>query len=414
MSGFSYMRELAPKMLNYRMARHRWVRPAMPINLTFSVTNVCQSRCKTCRIWDLYRKHPEKRDEELTLHEVEEIFASIGHVYVFNISGGEPFLHPDLPGVVDLACRYLTPGVIHIPTNGIAVQKAEKDVRKILEIIRDHGRQVELTITVSYDHIGQKHDEVRGVKGNFEKILDLCRRLRAMKEEFPNLHVELGTIISVWNINDIEEIADYAMQLGCDAYRNEIAEQRAEMFNREDPIAPNVDSYEEAIQKFTRWIKIQMAEGTGFQRITSAFRLVYYDLAIRTMREQRQVVPCYAGVSNAHMTPYGDIWACCVLGDDQSMGNVRDFDYDFRKLWHSKQASGVRRHITGGNCSCPLANQSYSNILMNIRLFLRVLSYIVRVPPVGENGAAKPQKENLEADTSEKEKLPEAKITSHA
>ena len=33
----------------------------------------------------------------------------------FNISGGEPFLRDDFPEIIKLACRYLTPGIIHIP-----------------------------------------------------------------------------------------------------------------------------------------------------------------------------------------------------------------------------------------------------------------------------------------------------------
>jgi hypothetical protein len=47
------------------------------------------------------------------------------------------------------------------------------------------------------------------------------------------------------------------------------------------------------------------------------------------------------------------------------MGNVRDFDYDFQALWNSAQAKQVRAYIKAGKCACPLANQSYSNILMD-------------------------------------------------
>ena len=47
-------------MLRYRLARSGRGGPGMPINFTFSVTHLCQSRCKTCHIWDLYLKHPEK------------------------------------------------------------------------------------------------------------------------------------------------------------------------------------------------------------------------------------------------------------------------------------------------------------------------------------------------------------------
>jgi hypothetical protein len=115
-----------------------------------------------------------------------------------------------------------------------------------------------------------------------------------------------------------------------------------------------------------------------FQRITNAFRLVYYALAIRILKENSQVIPCYAGISNVHMTPYGDIWACCTLGYDKPMGNLRDYNYDFKTLWNSSGAQEVRAYIRERNCHCPMANQTYSNILMHMPSLFRVVREIVR------------------------------------
>ena len=371
-----YLKEILPKMLRYRLARYRLSGPGKPINLTFSVTNICQSRCKTCNIWRLYKEHPDRRTEELKLEEIEKIFRSMGHVYVFNISGGEPFLRNDLKEVIDLACRYLTPGVIHIPTNGIAVNRVENQTRKILQLLQKRSPQTQLTVKPSFDHLGQKHDEIRGVSGNFKRVIETFNRLRTIQRDYPNFHVELGTVISRWNVEDIAEIADYVTGLGVDSYRNEIAEQRSEMFNTENDITPDPDRYEKAIDAFVQRIRNGMQDKVLFQRITNAFRLVYYDLAIRILKENRQVIPCYAGISNAHMTPYGDIWACCTLGYDRPMGNLRAFGYDFRSLWESPQANEIRRYIYRRNCACPLANQTYSNMLMHTPSLLRVLREI--------------------------------------
>jgi MoaA/NifB/PqqE/SkfB family radical SAM enzyme len=185
--------------------------------------------------------------------------------------------------------------------------------------------------------------------------------------------VELGTVISNWNINDIEEIAAFVTALGTDSYRNEIAEQRSEMFNRSHAITPDPDAYEKAIEHFVRQIRANMKSRLFFHRMTSAFRLVYYDLAIRILKENRQVVPCYAGISNAHLSPYGDVWACCTLGYDKSMGNLRDHGDDFHQLWNSLRAREVRSYIHAGNCHCPMANQMYSNILLHGPSLGRVL-----------------------------------------
>lgn len=373
----NYIKELLPKMLRYRLARTGLIKPGIPINLTFSVTNVCQSRCKTCNIWQLYRDEPERRREELTLDEIEKIFETMGHIYVFNISGGEPFLRPDLAGIVSAACRHLKPGIVHIPTNAIAIRRIEAETRNILNILKKGYPSTQLTIKPSLDHIDARHDEIRGVTGNFEKVIDIYRRLKDLQSDYPNLHVELGTVISRWNVNDVKEIAGYVSRLGVDSYRNEIAEQRSEMLNTRDDITPEAGEYDRAIAFFVQQIQENMSARNRFQRITHAFRLVYYDLAIRIMKENRQVIPCYAGLSNVHMTPYGDLWPCCTLGYDKAMGNLRDYNYDFKALWTSPAARAIRQFIDDGNCNCPMANQTYSNILMHPPSLVRVLGGIL-------------------------------------
>ena len=374
----AFPKQILQKMLRYRLAHIGWARPGTPINLTYSVTNQCQSRCRTCRIWELYRRHPERRDQELTIDEVEKVFRSLGPVGIFNVSGGEPFLREDIVEIVRLACGYLKPVVIHIPTNAIAVDKVERRILDILKTVNASDPSIQVTIKPSLDHIGEKHDAIRGIPGNFRKVMDLFERLKAIQLRFANLHAELGTVISRWNVEDIAEIARFVTALGTDSYRNEIAEQRSEMFNREDGITPSSAEYARAIDYFVREIRRQLRDLSFFQRMTNAFRLVYYDLAIRILEQDRQVIPCYAGISNAHMSPYGDVWACCTLGYDKTMGNLRSHDYDFHALWNSPQAEKVREYIRRRSCACPLANQAYSNILLHGPSLLKTLRTMVR------------------------------------
>ncbi len=372
-----YFKEIFPEIVHYRLARANLLDVKNPINLTFSVTNICQSRCKTCNIWQIYKDDPAKRDEELTLAEIEKIFSSMGHIYIFNVSGGEPFLRPDFVEIIEAACKYLSPGIIHIPTNAIAEKQIRHKTRKIVGLLKSKYPSTKLTIKPSLDHIDKRHDTIRGVPGNFEKVISVFEWLKSIRPEYPNLSAELGTVISRWNIDDVEEIAAFITRLGPDSYRNEIAEQRSEMLNIEDPITPGPEDYKKAVDYFIGLIKKNMKSKNVFLGITNAFRLEYYQLAARTLAQKRQVIPCYAGISNAHMTPYGDIWACCTLGYDMPMGSLRDFDYDFQKLWRSPRAKEIRAYIKAGNCHCPLANQMYSNILLHGPSLLRVLKNIV-------------------------------------
>jgi MoaA/NifB/PqqE/SkfB family radical SAM enzyme len=377
----AYITQLLPKIINYRLSRLGLVKPANPITLTFSVTNVCQSKCHTCKIWELYLKNPEKKTEELTLEEIENVFKSLGHIYFLNISGGEPFLRKDLPKIIELAMKYLKPGIVHSPTNAIAVDAVERQTRRILEIIHKYNPKVPFTIKPSFDGIGEEHDRIRGIKGNFDKVLETIKRLKKINEEYPNLHIELGTVVSNENLDHLDEIADYAHSLGVESYRNEIAEQRAEFFNKQDPITPTGEQYQKLMKQFSEKIKQNIYKKRKLTRLTESLRLVYYQIASEIMLQRRQVIPCYGGISNVHMSPYGDLWPCCVLGYDKSLGNVKDVDYDFKKIWHSDNAKEIRNSIKRGECWCPLANQAYSNILIsprtNLMIFNNIMKYMI-------------------------------------
>lgn len=373
MNPRDYVFDLMPRIIGYRLSRHGAYPAPPPINLTLSVTNMCQSRCKTCNIWRVYQQDRELLDEELTLREIESIFEAIGHVYFFNISGGEPFLRRDLPQIVRAACMHLRPRVIHTPTNALSPGVIETRVQEILAIIGESGQPIHFTIKPSFDGVGPVHDEIRGVGGNFDKVLDTVARLKTLKAKHPNLEIGLGTIISRFNIDTIGDTAGYAAQMGVDSYISEIAEQRTELFNTDDPITPSAGEYEAAIETFNSASAGTSASESTVSSMTLAFRQVYYRAAIRIMKEQRQVLPCYGGLSNVHISPYGDVWPCCVLGYSMPMGNLRDHDYDFYRIWRSDQAAHVRRHIAHGKCYCPLANQAYSNILCSPTALLQVL-----------------------------------------
>ncbi|OGL45719.1 MAG: radical SAM protein [Candidatus Schekmanbacteria bacterium RBG_13_48_7] len=365
--------KLLPRFINNKLSMYGLVKPAPPINLTFSVTNLCNSKCRTCSIWKVYPEHRMSVKDELSLEEIEKIFKSIGPIYFFNISGGEPFLRKDLTEIIELGCEYLKPQVIHTPTNGILPERIEIDVRKILKMMQKINYKNPFTIKPSFDGIGEKHDNIRGVQRNFENVLETIKKLKNLQKEFPQLHVGLGTVISKFNVNDIGEIMNFVEKLGVDTYINEIAEVRTEMFDQEEGITPTWDLYEKAIQLFQKQVRKNLKTKKGLARITQSFRLYYYNLVVKILKEKYQVIPCYAGISNAHISPYGDVWPCCVLGYEKSFGNLRDVNYNFKKIWHSNKAKIIRKSIKNKDCYCPLANQAYANILYNFPALIQVI-----------------------------------------
>jgi len=249
-----------------------------------------------------------------------------------------------------------------------------------LEIMGARQWQGPLTVKPSLDGVGEVHDRIRGVPGNFERVLETVERLKRIRERYSNLHVELGTVVSRMNMYHLEELADFVHNLeGIESYRNEIAEERTEFLNRDSHITPTADEYARLMKEFSRGIWANTRGKRELARVTEALRLVYYQYATRIMKEQRQVLPCYGGITNAHINPYGQVWPCAVLGYEQPMGDLGDYDYDFHALWSSEQARTVRAYIKAGHCACPLANQAYSNILCSTRATVEVIINFARL-----------------------------------
>ncbi|MFT4704013.1 MAG: MoaA/NifB/PqqE/SkfB family radical SAM enzyme [Bradymonadia bacterium] len=382
--------EIAPKLASYRLAYDRLAQPPAPINLTLSITNMCNSRCQSCDIWKIYPAQKPRLKEELTVDEIERIFKSVGQVYFFNISGGEPFLRKDIVDIVRVACEQLNPTVVHIPTNALGPHRIAALTEEILIGMKTWSPDTKLTLKPSFDGVGEFHDWVRGIPGNYEKLLETLGLLRDLRQRYDHLRVGVGTVISTMNIEHLPEVIAQSQKFGVDSYISEVAEEREEMLNVGSGITPTHEQYGEAIQAFRAETFDRLKEASGLELLTQGMRHFYYEITRRWIRDQKQVIPCYAGISNGHISPYGDVWPCAVLANGKSFGNLKDVDYDFYKLWHSSRADEVRAGIKAGECDCPLANQAYANMLLSPKALWNVGKTVgkAKLAAVRENSAA--------------------------
>jgi MoaA/NifB/PqqE/SkfB family radical SAM enzyme len=344
------------------VAMRRWGRPRLlPVSVTVTPSPRCNSRCLTCNIW-------KKREDELSLEEWDRIFRSLGTApYWFTVSGGEPFLNDILPLARSLY-RHCRPGIVNFPTNGLLDDAIPGQVEAVCAECPDSR----IIVNISLDGIGEKHDRIRGVPGNFDRLLSTYRRLRALRR--PNLTVGLHSVISKHNVEDLGELVAFALSLEPDSYITEIAEERVELDTIGLDITPSGESYARAIDSVLE--RTRDRDLRGISKVTEAFRKSYYELVKRTLAERTQVIPCYAGWASAHIYADGRLWPCCVRAD--SMANLRDVEYDFRRAWLSPEALRIRRSIFRKECHCPLANAAYTNMLMNAATLARVAARVVR------------------------------------
>lgn len=340
----------------------------LPFNYTFSVTYRCNSRCKTCNIWNIQKK--VKVDDELKTDEWIKIIKSLGGApFWITISGGEPSLRRDLVEIIEAIVEYNNPAIINLPLNGLLTNTSDKIV-KILEILKNF--KTKLVINYSIDGIGKEHDEIRGIKDNWEKVIDNYWRTKELKKEFPNLVVGIHTVISRWNVTRLSEITKYLIEkLKPDQYITEIAEERVEMENFDDKPTPKQKDYEKAINFLVEEIERSMENGKwkGLAMITEAFRLEYYKYVRDLYLGRNSGMKSYAGFAACQISPTGDVWECAVYAT--KMGNLRDFDCDFKKLWNSEEAWKVRKKVKEEH-KCPLANEAYVNMLLNPQAMIQI------------------------------------------
>ncbi len=350
------MLEIIPKIFAYKCFRALGFPRIMPMNYTISLTYRCNSKCSTCNIY-------RKKADNFTLDEYRKVFKSISHSpYWFTLSGGEPFLHKEIVEICKMAYDYCRPKIINIPTNGILTDKIAQSV---LEIV-NYCKKTQIIINLSIDGIAEEHDNIRNVKGNYEKVLATYKRLREI--ESPNFSIGFHTVISRFNVKNFAKIANTLMNMEPDSYITEIAEERVELDTIGSGITPTVLDYRSAIDFLIHRIKNN--KYTGMSKITQAFRIEYYNLVKKILRDKTQIIPCYAGITSVQISPDGEVWACCIKA--KSVGNLRDHKYNFRKIWNSKEMVKERIAIKNKECYCPLANASYTNMLMDIPTLIRV------------------------------------------
>lgn len=347
------MLEVLPKVACLQ-ASYALGRPlALPLNLTVSVSYRCNSRCKTCNVW-------QRPNDDFTREEYEKTFASLGQApYWFTFSGGEPTLRKDLPEIIESAYRNCRPGIINIPTNGIQEKIIPQRIERVLQV----APSSEVIVNLSLDGVGEKHDLLRGVRGNFAHAMRTYAGLKALQTRYKNLTLGIHTVISQFNIEELETISAFVRdELQPDSFISEIAEERVELDTVGMGITPSLQRYQPAIERLQEDMRQRALRGVS--RITLAFRDRYYDLVKRTLAEKRQIIPCMAGIASAQIAPNGDVWSCCIRAE--SMGNLRQHNYDFRSVWKSARADQLRRSIKAGECYCPLANAAYTNMLCHL------------------------------------------------
>jgi MoaA/NifB/PqqE/SkfB family radical SAM enzyme len=361
---------LVARLAGYRAAHAGGWPRQLPVNLTVSVTYSCPSRCATCDIW-------QKKVDDLSVDEYGRIFPTLDKVPVWvTLSGGDQFIRADFDEIVRLVRTQLEPSIVNIPMNGIITER----IFQLLPRIAHHTLGAQLVLNLSVDEIGPAHDRIRGATRNFEKLQLVAELIHDLKKTYAHVVLGVHTVISKFNVKRIPDIEREARAIfRPDSYIAEVAENRVELKTMDKDIAPDPADYRRAVQHLSNAIRARRSSHP-VARLVESLRLEYYELSARILEQRRQVIDCYAGWASAHLAPDGHVWGCCVRAE--SLGNVREHGYDFRTVWQASKADAFRASVRAHECACPLANASYTNLLLDRPSLTRVAANMAGVGAV--------------------------------
>lgn len=163
-----------------------------------AVDFACNGRCIYCSATKMF--DPKKEKNRLTIEEFKKIgkdldrFGTIGVV----ITGGEPFLRPDLPEIV----KALNPKnkIITIVTNALIVNE-----KKLREVFAAGANSIEFSL----EGINEKeNDRIRNVSGHFKKVMEGIKLAKKV-----GLNVCLSPCLTHQNIKDFEKFILFAKKL---------------------------------------------------------------------------------------------------------------------------------------------------------------------------------------------------------
>jgi MoaA/NifB/PqqE/SkfB family radical SAM enzyme len=182
-----------------------------PLYLVHALTARCNARCGFCA-WN-----PEFYDpkQQLSTDAIKRLYSDARAAGFIGLSiwGGEPLLHADFAEIVRHAHDV---GLItHVVTNGFLLERKLDPVATYLD-----------RVCISLDHPSAVHDELRGIKGLFERIVASTRALKARAPDKPIIFV---CTLQKANVDPatVRRLAELAADLGALVIFNGLREEAA-------------------------------------------------------------------------------------------------------------------------------------------------------------------------------------------
>ena len=329
------MNEIAERVAKH--ARINWQNLAMPDVpsppfLILFINSLCNMRCEHCFYW----KQLNQRDD-LTFQEIVALSEELGPIENLNLSGGEPFLRKEFDAICRQFIRKNGVKEIYVPTNGWYTDKTIRMIRGVLEEPSLKLFGVELSL----DGMPAFHDEFRKAPNSFRRAMQTYDALAALQKEDPRLQIHAISTATEWNMREIKQLTTFLYDRCPQMTHHNLAIIRGD---RKNPTlkGPAMQEYRDLYSYIRRlWADREEA------RYGSIVEPMLQWAKLKAAEQERQFIPCRAGVLTAVIHANGDVAVC---EQRPPIGNLRK--NSFREIWYSHHAGEVRESISRKECYC--------------------------------------------------------------
>lgn len=323
------VRHCALELLPWRFMRY----------LNILVTSRCNLRCKFCNI-GLKSERQRNNDDPLTVEKFRKNLFSgrrFETAVQVHLSGGEPFLRGDLIELCDLFAMHCPNASLSIATNGTLTERILEFCKNISS--RPYNNRVGLGI--SLDGIGSLHDNVRGVKGTYNRVTESISKLR---EHFPGVLKSIGFTIVPENIGDLQLVSELAKENELLFLYRMAAESPVYYGDNRGCLTPWKLSDLDELDRIVRSL-------SGPDEVASnsnIFNSLFFRNVVQANRSRKRSYPCFGGLSSVFIDHEGNIRPCIWL--DCLLGNIAHDSLP--DVLRSAQAREIRKYISRRECFC--------------------------------------------------------------
>jgi MoaA/NifB/PqqE/SkfB family radical SAM enzyme len=356
-------------IMNYlKLFLNTFVSQKEPISLIHLITRRCNARCKHCFIDFDNNQFPEN---ELSVEEIEKLTKTFGKLFFsVYIAGGEPFLRRDIFEIVSTYCKNSTAESINIATNGMFTDA----VAAFIDKYHHAGLEKRLMFSISIDNFENLHDANRRVPGLYKKALETYKLIESYNDE--RMIPVIAITVTSYNYKNVVDVYHFLKKSGIHSF--------TAILMREQGIVKVIEEKEQVLKAHNELVK--MIETDQFEGTTvgngndilgcyvNARNIVFNNVLSKIYLNQGKSFICSAGTLFGVIFPNGDVRPCEVQ-ENFIMGNLRDYNMNFMKLWNSIDAKSVNYKLRKEKCACTFDGTWAVNIISNIVFFPQLFFY---------------------------------------